>query len=106
MHLFNGVHVQSAFGQKPISNSNEQVKQVPRVSSLVPVLIVEMSVPFAPQAILILSASVDTELCAQQDQHYCEMCWFRPLVQFFTPSLSHSVNSSGRLADHGNRWER
>ena len=55
-----------------------------------------MSFPFAPRAILIISASVDTELCVQQDSPYCGMCWFRFSVQWFTPSLLHLVKSFDR----------
>ena len=55
-----------------------------------------MFTPFGPRAVLITSASADTELSIQQNSPYSGMCCFRFSVQWFTPSLLHHVNSSGK----------
>ena len=64
-----------------------------------------MSTSFAPRAIFMRSARVDTEPCAQQDPQYCGMCLLRLSVKF-TPSLSHHVNSAGKATNDSNSSER
>ena len=58
-----------------------------------------MSIPFAPRAILIASARVDTELCVQQDQQYllCE-------VLVSTIIVTQRELFGQRVADDGNLW--